>query len=211
MKNVSFFFFFGPFYIYKMPTLTKPAIRNTKFRLTDVSLAEQAIYRGGGQIIPTARRAIYSSFLMASPRLMEPIYSCSMTGPADAVASVYTVLSRRRGHVLSDGPIAGTPLYSVRGLIPVIDSFGFETDLRIHTQGQASINLVFDKWSVVPGDPLDREVKLRPLETAPAMATARDFVLKTRRRKGLAEDVTVSKFLEPELWKSLKESGVLDS
>ena len=210
-RKFFFYIYFGPFYIYKMPTLTKPAIRNTKFRLTDVSLAEQAIYRGGGQIIPTARRAIYSSFLMASPRLMEPIYSCSMTGPADAVASVYTVLSRRRGHVLSDGPIAGTPLYSVRGLIPVIDSFGFETDLRIHTQGQASINLVFDKWSVVPGDPLDREVKLRPLETAPAMATARDFVLKTRRRKGLAEDVTVSKFLEPELWKSLKESGVLDS
>ncbi|KAL3448879.1 P-loop containing nucleoside triphosphate hydrolase protein [Aspergillus insuetus] len=191
--------------------LCEEPIRNAKFRLTDVSLADQAIYRGGGQIIPTARRAVYSSFLMASPRLMEPIYSCSMTGPADAVASVYTVLSRRRGHVLSDGPIAGTPLYSVRGLIPVIDSFGFETDLRIHTQGQASVSLVFDKWSVVPGDPLDREVKLKPLEMAPAMATARDFVLKTRRRKGLAEDVTVSKFLEPELWKGLKESGVLDS
>lgn len=187
------------------------AIRNTKFRLTDVSLADQAIYRGGGQIIPTARRAVYSSFLMASPRLMEPIYSCTMTGPADSVASVYTVLSRRRGHVLSDGPIAGTPLYSVRGLIPVIDSFGFETDLRIHTQGQAMVNLAFDKWSVVPGDPLDRDVQLKPLEQASAMATARDFVLKTRRRKGLAEDVTVSKFLEPELWKGLKESGVLDS
>ncbi|PYH99551.1 U5 small nuclear ribonucleo protein component [Aspergillus ellipticus CBS 707.79] len=191
--------------------LCEEPIRNAKFRVTDVSLAEQAIYRGGGQIIPTARRAVYSSFLMASPRLMEPLYSCTMTGPADAVASVYTVLSRRRGHVLSDGPIAGTPLYSVRGLIPVIDSFGFETDLRIHTQGQAAVSLVFDKWTVVPGDPLDRDVKVKPLEMAPAMATARDFVLKTRRRKGLAEDVTVSKFLEPELWKGLKESGVLDS
>ncbi|EAW15076.1 116 kDa U5 small nuclear ribonucleoprotein component [Aspergillus clavatus NRRL 1] len=191
--------------------LCEEPIRNTKFRLTDVTLADQAIYRGGGQIIPTTRRAIYSSFLMASPRLMEPIYSCTMTGPADAVASVYTVLSRRRGHVLSDGPIAGTPLYTVRGLIPVIDSFGFETDLRIHTQGQAAVSLVFDKWNVVPGDPLDREVKIKPLEMAPAMATARDFVLKTRRRKGLAEDVTISKFLEPELWKGLKESGVLDS
>ncbi|KAH2894138.1 hypothetical protein KXV75_002772 [Aspergillus fumigatus] len=191
--------------------LCEEPIRNTKFRLTDVSLADQAIYRGGGQIIPTARRAVYSSFLMASPRLMEPIYSCIMTGPANAVASVYTVLSRRRGHVLSDGPIAGTPLYTVQGLIPVIDSFGFETDLRIHTQGQAAVSLVFDRWSVVPGDPLDREVKTKPLEMAPAMATARDFVLKTRRRKGLAEDVTVSKFLEPELWRGLKESGVLDS
>jgi 116 kDa U5 small nuclear ribonucleoprotein component len=191
--------------------LCEEPIRNTKFRLTNVELASEAIYRGGGQIIPTARRAVYSSFLMASPRLMEPIYTCAMMGPADSVASLYTVLLKRRGHVLSDGPIAGTPLYAARALIPVIDSFGFETDLRIHTQGQATVSLVFDKWEVVPGDPLDREVKLRPLEMASPQAAARDFVLKTRRRKGLAEDVTVSKFLEPELWKGLKESGILDS
>ena len=70
---------------------------------------------------------------MASPRLMEPVYSCSMVGPADTKSSLYTVLARRRGHVLQDGPIAGTPLYNVRGLIPVIDSFGFETDLRVRT------------------------------------------------------------------------------
>ena len=189
--------------------LCEEPIRNTKFRLTDASLADEAIFRGGGQIIPTARRAVYSSFLMASPRLMEPMYTCAMTGPADSVASLYTVLSRRRGHVLADGPIAGTPLYSVRGLIPVIDSFGFETDLRIHTQGAASVSLVFDRWSVVPGDPLDRTVKTRPLEMAAAGATARDFVLKTRRRKGLAEDVEAGKYLEAELWRGLKESGVL--
>ena len=191
--------------------LCEEPIRNTKFRLTNVELASEAIYRGGGQIIPTARRAVYSSFLMASPRLMEPVYTCAMTGPADSVASLYTVLLKRRGHVLFDGPIAGTPLYAARALIPVIDSFGFETDLRIHTQGQAAVSLVFNKWEVVPGDPLDREVKLRPLEMASPQAAARDFVLKTRRRKGLAEDVTVSKFLEPELWKGLKESGVLEA
>ena len=113
--------------------LCEEPIRNIKFRLTDVALASEAIYRGGSQIIPTSRRACYSSFLMASPRLMEPVYGCSVVGPADAVSSVYTVLARRRGHVLHDGPIAGTPLYQVRGLIPVIDSFGFETDLRVRT------------------------------------------------------------------------------
>lgn len=74
----------------------------------DATLAQEAIYRGGGQIIPTARRACYSSFLMASPRLMEPVYACSMTAPADSVSALYTVLAKRRGHVLSDGPIAGT-------------------------------------------------------------------------------------------------------
>jgi U5 small nuclear ribonucleoprotein component len=203
----------APIYIMihsSLPLTLPAAIRNSKFKITDVTLASEAIFRGGGQIIPTSRRACYSSFLMASPRLMEPVYSCSMTGPADSVTSLYTVLARRRGHVLSDGPIAGTPLYRVSGLIPVIDSFGFETDLRIHTQGQATVSLVFDRWSIVPGDPLDKDVVLRPLEPASAQATARDFVLKTRRRKGLSEDVSVAKFLEPELFSSLKESGLLD-
>ncbi|KAI9680998.1 MAG: hypothetical protein M1829_001078 [Trizodia sp. TS-e1964] len=190
--------------------LCEEPIRNTKFKIMDVTLAPEAIFRGGGQIIPTARRACYSSFLMASPRLMEPVYACSMTGPADSVSSLYTVLARRRGHVLVDGPIAGTPLYQVKGLIPVIDSFGFETDVRIHTQGQAMVSLVFERWSIVPGDPLDKDIKLRPLEPANAQATARDFVLKTRRRKGLSEDVTVSKFLEKELFETLKGSGILD-
>lgn len=147
---------------------------------------------------------------MASPRLMEPMYSVSMTGPQDSVSMVYNILARRRGHVLSDGPIAGSPLYRVSGLLPVIDSFGFETDLRINTPGQAMVSLVFDRWNVVPGDPLDREVVTRPLQMASPLATARDFVLKTRRRKGLSEDVTVAKFLEPEFYQSLVDGGTLE-
>jgi 116 kDa U5 small nuclear ribonucleoprotein component len=72
------------------------------------------------------------------------------------------------------------------------------------------VSLVFDRWSIVPGDPLDKDIKLHSLEAASAQALARDFVLKTRRRKGLAEDVSVKKFLEPELYTNLKDSGVLD-
>lgn len=82
--------------------------------------------------------------------------------------------------------------------------------MRIHTQGQAFCSLVFDRWNIVPGDPLDKEIKLRPLEPAPAMAMARDLVLKTRRRKGLSEDVTIAKFLEPELHAMIESSGLLD-
>lgn len=46
---------------------------------------------------------------------------------------------------------------------------------------------VFDHWAVVPGDPLDRNVILHPLEPSPPLALARDFMIKTRRRKGLSE------------------------
>jgi U5 small nuclear ribonucleoprotein component len=39
-------------------------MRNVKFRLLDATLAQEPIFRGGGQIVPTARRVCYSSFLM---------------------------------------------------------------------------------------------------------------------------------------------------
>lgn len=40
------------------------AMRGVKFRILDASLAQEPIFRGGGQIVPTARRVCYSSFLM---------------------------------------------------------------------------------------------------------------------------------------------------
>ena len=40
----------------------------------------------------------------------------------------------------------------------------FETDLRTHSQGQAFCLQRFDHWEIVPGDPLDKSIVLRPLE-----------------------------------------------
>ncbi|KAF7302667.1 Tr-type G domain-containing protein [Mycena chlorophos] len=187
-------------------------MRNVKFRLLDASLAQEPIFRGGGQIVPTARRVCYSSFLMAAPRLMEPIYYVEVQAPADCISAVYTVLARRRGHVTQDIPKAGSPLYTVKALIPVIDANGFETDLRTATQGQAFCQQVFDHWAVVPGacDPTDTSIKLRPLEPASGQALARDLVLKTRRRKGLGEQIAVSKYLDDEFVLALSASGHAD-
>lgn len=73
--------------------------------------------------------------------------------------------------------------YKLQAFLPVIESFGFETDLRYHTQGQAFCVSVFDHWAIVPGDPLDKNIVLRPLEPAPIQHLAREFMVKTRRRK----------------------------
>ncbi|XLS44402.1 hypothetical protein HN51_001267 [Arachis hypogaea] len=47
-------------------------IRNVKFKIVDARIAYEPLHRGSGQLIPTARRVAYSSFLMATPQLMEP-------------------------------------------------------------------------------------------------------------------------------------------
>ncbi|KXS20267.1 P-loop containing nucleoside triphosphate hydrolase protein [Gonapodya prolifera JEL478] len=184
-------------------------IRSVKFRVLDASITPEPIFRGGGQVIPTARRVCYSSFLTATPRLMEPMYFVEVQSPADCVAAIYTVLQRRRGHVLNETPKPATPLYTVKALIPVIDSAGFETDLRTHTQGSAFCQQVFDHWEIVPGDPLDRSIVLRPLEPSPVSHLARDFMVKTRRRKGLSEDVALERYFDDEGVVALIKGGAL--
>ncbi|VDO59003.1 unnamed protein product, partial [Onchocerca flexuosa] len=49
-------------------------MRGVRFNIHDVTLHADAIHRGGGQIIPTARRVFYASVLTAQPRLLEPVY-----------------------------------------------------------------------------------------------------------------------------------------
>lgn len=179
--------------------LAEEPIRNVKFKLLDAKIAASPLQRGSGQIIPTSRRVAYSAFLMATPRLMEPVYAVEIQAPADTVSAIYTVLGRRRGHITQEVPKPGSPLYSVKAFVPVIESFGFETDLRTLTQGQAFCLSVFDHWAVVPGDPLDRAIVLKPLEPSPIPHLAREFMVKTRRRKGLSDDVTTSKFFDADL------------
>ncbi|PWA88236.1 hypothetical protein CTI12_AA122200 [Artemisia annua] len=171
-------------------------IRNVKFKIVDAKIAPEPLHRGTGQIIPTARRVAYSAFLMATPRLMEPVYYVEIQTPADCLSAIFTVLSRRRGHITGDVPQPGTPACIVKAFLPVIESFGFETDLRYHTQGQAFALSAFDHWAIVPGDPLDKEIVLRPLEPAPIQYLAREFMVKTRRRKGMSEDVSINKFFD---------------
>jgi len=177
--------------------LCEEPVRSTKLKILNVDLADRPIHRGGGQIIPTARRSVHSSLLTATPRLMEPMYklqiTCSSSGILDAIQPL---LVKRRGYILGDSAVAGTPLSIATALLPVIDSFGLETDLRTFTQGQALVISVFDHWALVPGDPLDKSIVLHPLEPSPPMHLAREFLVKTRRRKGLSEDVNVLNYFE---------------
>jgi len=192
--------------------LADERIRSVKFKILNAQLAADPVMRGGGQIIPTARRVAYSAFLLATPRLMEPVQFSEIECPADCVAAIYNVLSRRRGHVVRDLPKPGSPMYVVHAYLPAMESFGFETDLRTHTSGQAMCQTMFDHWQLVPGDPLDRSILLRPLEPAPAPHLAREFMLKMRRRKGLSEDVSIHKFFDdPMLLELAKQDAELQA
>ena len=181
--------------------LVDETIRQVKFRLLSASLSPDPLLRPRGQLISTARRVLYSSFLLASPRLLEPIYTAYMLAPSDCLTSISTLLARRRGHIQSSSPLPASPLYSITASLPLIESFGYEVDVRTHTQGQAAVQSAFSHWEVVPGDPLDEAAGrgVGVLERVEGDRLAREFLVKTRRRKGLAEDVQVTKYLDDDM------------
>ena len=49
-------------------------MRGCRFDIHDVNLHADAIHRGGGQVIPTARRVLYACELTGKPKLQEPIF-----------------------------------------------------------------------------------------------------------------------------------------
>jgi len=152
-------------------------MRGVRFNIHDVTLHTDAIHRGGGQIIPTARRVLYACSLTAQPRLMEPVYLVEIQCPENAVGGIYGCLNRRRGHVFEEAQTPGTPMFVVKAYLPVNESFGFTADLRSQTGGQAFPQCVFDHWQVMPGDPLDAASNSKPYQ----------IVMDTKKRKGLKE------------------------
>merc|ERR1712241_1355544 len=148
-----------------------------RFNIYDVTLHTDAIHRGGGQIIPTARRVFYASALTARPSMLEPVYLVEIQCPEPAVGGIYSCLNRRRGHVFEENKIMGTPMFQVKAYLPVKESFGFTADLRSSTGGQAFPQCVFDHWQVMTSDAL--------IETT----DAGKVVIETRERKGLKREI----------------------
>jgi len=155
--------------------LSDENVRGVRFNLHDVTLHADAIHRGGGQIIPTARRVMYAAMLTATPRYLEPVYMVEIQCPESAVGGIYGVLNRRRGVVIEEMQIAGTPMFVVKAHLPVNESFGFTADLRSNTAGQAFPQCVFDHWQVLSGNPFELGNKTR------------EIMDNIRKRKGLKE------------------------
>lgn len=165
--------------------MTEENMRGCRFNIHDVTLHADAIHRGGGQIIPTARRVMYASQLTAKPRFQEPIFLVEIQCPDDAVGGIYQCLSQRRGIVTAEEPISGTPLVNMKAYLPVAESFGFTQALRAATSGRAFPQCVFDHWEQLNGDPFEEN------------SQAGKLVKSIRARKGLKEGIpSLDNFLD---------------
>lgn len=169
----------------KEGVLCSENMRGVRFNVEDAVLHTDAIHRGGGQIIGTARRCFYACVLTAQPGILEPVYLVEIQGPDSCLGGIYSTLNRKRGVIQSEERGIGTPTCNVKAFLPVNESFGFTTDLRANTGGQAFPQCVFDHWQIYPGNPLDP--KSKPGQTVTAI----------RKRKGFPEEIpSLDKYLD---------------
>eukprot|EP00968_Pinguiococcus_pyrenoidosus_P025412 scaffold6029_cov277-Pinguiococcus_pyrenoidosus.AAC.2 len=153
--------------------LCEEQMRGVRVNLLDVVLHADAIHRGMGQIMPTARRVTYATLMTGDPKLLEPVYLVDITVPIDAMGGCYGVLTQKRGHVFSEEQRPGTPMCQLKAYLPVMESFGFTEVLRSNTGGKAFPQCSFDHWEVVSGNPMEEGSK------------AQEIALSVRQRKSL--------------------------
>ena len=140
-------------------------MRGIRFNVVDMVLHSDAIHRGAGQSLPMARDCVYACVLANNPTVYEPIFNVSVSTVKERVGTIYSCLSYRRGEVINEESVDGTPTVTVTGTLPVIESFDFDSYLKEQTSGQAFPNMTFSHWKRMEGKIKD------------------DLILKTRTRK----------------------------
>lgn len=154
--------------------LCEETMRGVRFNLTDATIHSDPAHRGGGQIIPTTRRVMYSAVLTAQPRILEPVFMVEVQCTDTVIGGVMGVIARRRGQIVEEIHSVDSPLCVIRAHMPVNEGFGFTEELRSNTGGKAFPQCVFDHWQILPGDPLEVTSK------------AGTIVAQVRQRKGLS-------------------------
>ncbi|KZP01342.1 P-loop containing nucleoside triphosphate hydrolase protein [Calocera viscosa TUFC12733] len=153
-----------------------------------------------GSVITGVREACRNGMLDWSPRLMMAMYACDIQASTDVLGKVYAVVSRRRGRIVSEEMKEGTSFFTIRALLPVVESFGFADDIRKRTSGAASPQLIFNGYEMLDQDPFwvpTTEEELEDLgEKADRANVAKLYVDSVRERKGMSVDKKIVEFAE---------------
>jgi elongation factor G len=84
----------------------------------------------------------------ADPVLLEPIMKVEVLVPQDFMGDVIGNLNGRRGKVQGMKVRAGAQ--AIDAAVPLMEMFGYATDLRSRTQGRATYSMEFDRYEQVP-------------------------------------------------------------
>ena len=116
-------------------------------RPLEQSLVDTGTSQASGSLIPAMKEACKAGMLDWSPRLMLAMYTCdiqassestrslpqsftSERSAADVLGKVYATVARRRGRIIAEEMKEGTSFFTIKALLPVVESFGFAEGIQ---------------------------------------------------------------------------------
>lgn len=110
-------------------------------------------------------QAFKKGFMEAHPVLLEPIVSLKVTVPDTYTGDIMGDLNKRRGRVLGMNPAPGGKQI-IEADVPMMELFGYCTDLRSMTGGRGEYEYEFSRYEQAPSDIQEKEVAARAAKVA---------------------------------------------
>ncbi|KZC14330.1 Elongation factor Tu GTP-binding domain-containing protein 1 [Dufourea novaeangliae] len=143
----------------------------------------------GGRLMSACKEACRRAFNTRHPRLVTPMYTCSVLVNSDVLGKLYAAFGKRQGRVIAAESAGFGRQFRVLATLPVPESFQLTRELRTQTSGLASPQLVFSHWEANPyWTPSTDEEYLHFGDKADSGNRAKKYIDAVRRRKGLAVD-----------------------
>ena len=105
-------------------------------------------------------QAFKKGFLEAGPVLLEPIVALKVTVPDSYTGDIMGDLNKRRGRVNGMNPAPGGKQV-IEADVPMMELFGYCTDLRSMTGGRGEYEYSFARYEQAPVDVQEKEVAAR--------------------------------------------------
>jgi elongation factor G len=109
-----------------------------------------------------SRSALREALQKGKPVLLEPIMKVEVVTPEDYTGSVISDLNSRRGQI--QGQDMRSNANVVSAMVPLVNMFGYFSNLRFMSQGRASFTMQFDHYEELPGpddDPFRPAIGMR--------------------------------------------------
>lgn len=133
-----------------------------KFKLVDAKLHEDAVHRGPAQVLPSIRKAVYGSIMLAKPTLLEPMQKVFINTPSEYMGACTREIQNRRGQIVD--MTQDRDMVSIESKVPVAEMFGFAGDIRSAAEGRCLWSTEMAGFERLPGElqsKIIREIRQR--------------------------------------------------
>jgi len=132
------------------------------FKATLLDGAQHSVDSSAHAFSIAGRDAFREAMKYTDVRLLEPIMTLTVTCPVDQSGTVMGDINRRRGQVNSQETERAT--CTVSASVPLSELFGYVSDLRALTSGQAAASMEFSCYKPTPNHIMDKVKKDRGMD-----------------------------------------------